>query len=88
MRHDKIHPVDRTEGPVLPEYIPIADVPKTSGQHDRFDLLGVVVHMEDVRQVTYKSGKVADVRDINIVDESTGTRPMIISAWGQLATSD
>uniref|UniRef100_A0A803MWY7 Replication protein A OB domain-containing protein n=1 Tax=Chenopodium quinoa TaxID=63459 RepID=A0A803MWY7_CHEQI len=80
----KIQHVDLTEGPVLPEYIPIADVPKTSGQDDRFDLLGVVVHMEDVRQVTYQSGRVADVRDINIVDE----RPMIISAWGQLATSD
>uniref|UniRef100_A0A803MRR2 Replication protein A OB domain-containing protein n=1 Tax=Chenopodium quinoa TaxID=63459 RepID=A0A803MRR2_CHEQI len=84
----KIQPVDRTEGLVLPEYIPIADVPNTSDQDDRFDLLGVVVHMEDVRQVTYKSGRVADVRDISIVDESTGTRPMIISAWGQLATSD
>uniref|UniRef100_A0A803MUI2 Replication factor A C-terminal domain-containing protein n=1 Tax=Chenopodium quinoa TaxID=63459 RepID=A0A803MUI2_CHEQI len=84
----KIQAVDRTEGPVLPEYIPIADVPKTSSPEDRFDLLGVVVHMEDVRQVIYKSGRVADVRDISIVDESTGTRPMIISAWGQLATSD
>uniref|UniRef100_A0A803MWY1 Uncharacterized protein n=1 Tax=Chenopodium quinoa TaxID=63459 RepID=A0A803MWY1_CHEQI len=72
-------------GLVLPEYIPIADVPKTSGPEEGF---GVVVHMEDVCQVTYKSGRVANVRGISIVDESTGTRPMIISAWGQLATLD
>ncbi|XP_021725939.1 replication protein A 70 kDa DNA-binding subunit B-like [Chenopodium quinoa] len=84
----KIQPIDRTEGPVLPEYISIADVPKTSEPSDWFDLLGIVVHMEDPRQVEYKSGRVADVRDISIVDESTGSRPMIISAWGQLALSD
>ncbi|XP_021762990.1 replication factor A protein 1-like [Chenopodium quinoa] len=84
----KIQVIDRTEGPVLPEYISIADVPRTSGSSDQFDLLGIVVHMEDPRQVEYKSGRVADVRDISIVDESTGSRSMIISAWGQLALSD
>uniref|UniRef100_A0A803MQQ7 Replication factor A C-terminal domain-containing protein n=1 Tax=Chenopodium quinoa TaxID=63459 RepID=A0A803MQQ7_CHEQI len=61
--------IANAQGPFSPEYIPIADVPKTSGQKDQF-------------------GRVADVSDINIVDESTGTRPMIISAWGQLATLD
>ncbi|XP_021766127.1 uncharacterized protein LOC110730610 [Chenopodium quinoa] len=84
----KIQAIDRTEGPVLRDYIPIADVPKTSGPADRFDLLGVVVHMEEVRKVTYKSGRVADVRNISIVDQSTSSWPLIISAWGQLATSD
>ncbi|XP_021722033.1 replication protein A 70 kDa DNA-binding subunit D-like [Chenopodium quinoa] len=84
----KIQAIDRTEGPVLHEYISIADVPRTSGPSHRFDLLGIVVHMEDIRQVEYKSGRVADVRDIIIIDESTGSRPLIISAWGQLALSD
>lgn len=35
----KIQPIDRTEGPVLPEYISIADVPKTSGPSDRFGII-------------------------------------------------
>uniref|UniRef100_A0A803MYW8 Uncharacterized protein n=1 Tax=Chenopodium quinoa TaxID=63459 RepID=A0A803MYW8_CHEQI len=39
-------------------------------------------------KVTYKSGRVADVRDISINDESTGTHPMIVSAWGQHAFED
>uniref|UniRef100_A0A803KP39 Replication factor A C-terminal domain-containing protein n=1 Tax=Chenopodium quinoa TaxID=63459 RepID=A0A803KP39_CHEQI len=77
----KIQAIDRTEGPILPEYIPITDVLKTIGPADRFDLLGIVVHMEEVRQVTYKSGRVADVRAISIVNERAHAQPDIIVGY-------
>uniref|UniRef100_A0A803MQS8 Uncharacterized protein n=1 Tax=Chenopodium quinoa TaxID=63459 RepID=A0A803MQS8_CHEQI len=77
-----IQPLVPDSGPVLPQYTPIADVPPTSNDDDRFDRLGVVVHMEEVRQKTSLNGFPFDVATL-LPDQA-----LIISVYGELATVD
>ncbi|XP_021744002.1 uncharacterized protein LOC110710049 [Chenopodium quinoa] len=73
-----IQPLNPNTGPVLPNYIPIVEVPPTSTADDRFDILGVVVYLEDTRRKKKNSGYEFDV---------LGDR-LIISLYGELATKD
>ncbi|XP_021767504.1 replication factor A protein 1-like [Chenopodium quinoa] len=92
-----IQPVVPDSGPVLPQYTPITVVPPTSNDNNRFDILGIVVHMEDVRQKTSLNGFPFDVRDIAFVDHTVqrtcyfiyqDDQALIIFVYGELAIVD
>uniref|UniRef100_A0A803LI01 Uncharacterized protein n=1 Tax=Chenopodium quinoa TaxID=63459 RepID=A0A803LI01_CHEQI len=69
-----IEPLDPTAGPVLPNYITINSIPKTNFKNERFDLLVVVLYIEEVRKVPTSGGNMMD--------------PLTISMWGGLAVID
>uniref|UniRef100_A0A803LWN6 Uncharacterized protein n=1 Tax=Chenopodium quinoa TaxID=63459 RepID=A0A803LWN6_CHEQI len=77
-------------GPVLPKYTPIAEVPATSSPDDRFDILGVVVYLEDTKKKKSSGGYEFDVRDVIVVDDSVQKigDGLVISLYGDLATKD
>ncbi|XP_021728329.1 replication factor A protein 1-like [Chenopodium quinoa] len=82
-----IEPLDPTTGPVLPNYVSINSIPKTSFKNERFDLLAVVLYIEEVRKVPTSGGNMMDVREIIVTDQST-EQPLTISMWGGLAVID
>ncbi|XP_021740142.1 replication protein A 70 kDa DNA-binding subunit B-like [Chenopodium quinoa] len=79
-----IQPLQSEAGPVLPKYTPIASIPRTSSKSERFDAIGVILYMEQVRQIKTASGASMDVREVMITDDSI-YQPLILSLWGGLA---
>ncbi|KAK9671297.1 hypothetical protein RND81_12G020000 [Saponaria officinalis] len=55
--------------------------------HPVEDVLGIVIYIEQLRQVTRQTGQTLDVREIVIVDHSV-EQPLIITAWADLATKE
>uniref|UniRef100_A0A803N9K5 Uncharacterized protein n=1 Tax=Chenopodium quinoa TaxID=63459 RepID=A0A803N9K5_CHEQI len=78
-----IQSLNPNTGPVLPNYIPIAEVPPTN-------ILGVVVYLEETKKKKVAGGYEFDVRDVIVVDDSVQKvgDGLVISLYGELATKD
>uniref|UniRef100_A0A803N651 Uncharacterized protein n=1 Tax=Chenopodium quinoa TaxID=63459 RepID=A0A803N651_CHEQI len=74
-----IQPLQAEAGPVLPKYIPIASIPSTISKSERFDVIGVILYMEQVRQVKTASGASIDVREVVITDDRSRDKKSYIS---------
>ncbi|KAL2892036.1 Replication protein A 70 kDa DNA-binding subunit B [Bienertia sinuspersici] len=71
-------------------YTLVAEVPPTSTKNERYDILGVVIHMEETRRMKTTHGHHFDVRDITVVDQSVKRlgEGLVISLYRDLATKD
>ncbi|XP_074320259.1 replication protein A 70 kDa DNA-binding subunit B-like isoform X2 [Silene latifolia] len=82
-----IKAVEGSKPPIGPEYVTIAAIPRTNTADDRYDVVGVLLYVEPLRQVPRPSGLPLDVREWIIIDHST-EHPLIITAWAELATRE
>ncbi|XP_056698729.1 replication protein A 70 kDa DNA-binding subunit D-like [Spinacia oleracea] len=87
-RQTVIQPVNPEAGSILPDYQCLASLPRVGDPDDRFDVLGVVLYVEEeARKVDTAQGRQALVREIVISDHSSD-QPMVISAWSDLAEGE
>ncbi|KAK9698157.1 hypothetical protein RND81_08G085800 [Saponaria officinalis] len=87
-RQTIIQPIETQTGPILPQYQAIAQLPKVVDGDEKFDVLGIVVYMEEkARKVITAQQRELVVREIVIVDHSV-EQPLFISAWNDLAEND
>ncbi|KMT12180.1 hypothetical protein BVRB_5g101270 [Beta vulgaris subsp. vulgaris] len=63
-----IQDLDPEAEPVEPEYQPIATIPRTADANDRYDVLVIVLFVEDTRSITTSSGVTHEVREVVITD--------------------
>ncbi|XP_074295819.1 replication protein A 70 kDa DNA-binding subunit B-like isoform X2 [Silene latifolia] len=83
-----IRPLNIGSGPIQPQYQNISQIPKVSNAADRYDIVGIVLFVEEEpHSITTKQGKDYTVRELAIVDHST-ERPLLISAWNDLAHTE
>ncbi|XP_074313490.1 uncharacterized protein LOC141648664 [Silene latifolia] len=73
--------------PPGPQYVALGSIPRALRDADRYDALGILIYIDDVRQVPRQSGPTVDVCEIIIVDRSTA-HPMIITVWADLVTKE
>uniref|UniRef100_A0A803N649 Uncharacterized protein n=1 Tax=Chenopodium quinoa TaxID=63459 RepID=A0A803N649_CHEQI len=85
-----IQSLNPNSGPIVPKYTPNAEVPPTSSEDDRYDILGVIVHLEDTRKKKTRNGYEFDVLNIVVVDASVQRMAdaLVISVYGELATKE
>ncbi|KAK9666367.1 hypothetical protein RND81_14G180100 [Saponaria officinalis] len=87
-RQTIIEAVNTKSGPILPEYYYISQIPKAGNRNDKFDVLGIVLYVEEkARKIVTSQERELLVREIVITDHST-EQPMIISTWNDLAEID
>ncbi|KNA05758.1 hypothetical protein SOVF_187450, partial [Spinacia oleracea] len=80
--------VNPEAGPILPDYRYLAYVPRVGDPDDRYDVLGVVLYVEEeAREIKTGQHRVALVREIVITDHGS-EQPMVIFAWSDLAAAD
>uniref|UniRef100_A0A803MDU2 Uncharacterized protein n=1 Tax=Chenopodium quinoa TaxID=63459 RepID=A0A803MDU2_CHEQI len=80
-----VQPVCPDTGYVVPKYQSIASIPRVQVADERYDVLGVVLFVEEeARQVNSKYNNQSYVREIVIIDQ-THNQTLIISAWNDLA---
>ncbi|XP_010691528.1 replication protein A 70 kDa DNA-binding subunit D-like [Beta vulgaris subsp. vulgaris] len=82
-----IQPLDPEAKSFEPEYVPIAAIPRTTDLGDRFDVLGIVLFVEETRTITTASGVAHQVREVVITDPSTD-QPLTISVWDDLTGTE
>ncbi|XP_048500207.2 uncharacterized protein LOC125497423 [Beta vulgaris subsp. vulgaris] len=82
-----IQDLDPEAEPVEPEYQPIATIPRTADANDRYDVLGIVLFVEDTRSITTSSGVTHEVREVVITDHSA-EQPLTISVWDDLTGTE
>ncbi|KAK9741562.1 hypothetical protein RND81_03G113600 [Saponaria officinalis] len=83
-----IQPIDTTSTVVLPEYQNLAQILKTVSGEEKFDVLGVIIYIEDSpRKIITSPNRESYVRELLIVDNSVN-QPVIISAWNDLAETE
>ncbi|XP_057252422.1 replication protein A 70 kDa DNA-binding subunit B-like [Beta vulgaris subsp. vulgaris] len=82
-----IQDLDPEAKPAEPEYQPIAAIPRTTDASDRYDVLGIVLFVEDTRAITTSAGVAHEVREIVITDHST-EQPLTISVWDDLTGTE
>ncbi|XP_057250402.1 replication protein A 70 kDa DNA-binding subunit B-like [Beta vulgaris subsp. vulgaris] len=57
------------------------------GKSDRIDIVGVAIHVHEIRTVTSQTtGRTYDIRDIQLTD--TSLTPITLSVWSTLATHE
>ncbi|XP_021761014.1 uncharacterized protein LOC110725857 [Chenopodium quinoa] len=80
-----IQPVHPELGPILPNYQPIASIPRTVDPDEKYDIVGVVLYVEEEpRKIEARDGKRESfVREIVVTDESCD-QPLTISLWNDL----
>ncbi|XP_021755611.1 uncharacterized protein LOC110720849 isoform X4 [Chenopodium quinoa] len=80
-----IQPVHPELGPILPNYRPIASIPRAVDPDEKNDVVGVVLFVEEEpRKVEARDGKRESwVREIVITDQSCD-RSLTISMWNDL----
>ncbi|XP_056699127.1 replication protein A 70 kDa DNA-binding subunit B-like isoform X1 [Spinacia oleracea] len=87
-RQTVIQPVNVEAGPILPDYQSIASIPRAGDPDDRYDIVGVVLYVEDQpRSITTAQDRQVFVREIVITDHSS-QQPLVISVWNDLAGAD
>ncbi|KAK9696971.1 hypothetical protein RND81_08G007200 [Saponaria officinalis] len=85
-RQTIIQAVNTESGPILPEYQCISQIPKAGNPDDKFDVLGIVLYVEEkARKINISKERENLVREIVITDHRP---PMIISTWNDLAEND
>ncbi|XP_057249654.1 uncharacterized protein LOC104892916 isoform X2 [Beta vulgaris subsp. vulgaris] len=68
-RQTVIQPINTEANPVLPEYQTISSIPKTCDPSEKFDILGVVLYVEEeARTISTAQGRDNLVREIVITD--------------------
>ncbi|XP_074290548.1 replication protein A 70 kDa DNA-binding subunit B-like [Silene latifolia] len=83
-----VQPVDGSSSPPLPQYRSIAQIPKTADPNDKYDIVAVVLFVEEEpRRIQRDQGRVIYVREIVVIDHST-EQPLLISAWSDLAENE
>ncbi|KAK9715599.1 hypothetical protein RND81_06G176000 [Saponaria officinalis] len=83
-----IQPIDTTSTVVLPEYQNLSQIPKTVSDEEKFDVLRVIIYIEDSpRKIITSPNRESYVRELLIVDNSFN-KPVIISAWNDLAETE
>ncbi|XP_021741231.1 probable replication factor A 73 kDa subunit isoform X1 [Chenopodium quinoa] len=80
-----IQPVHPELGPIMPNYQPIASIPRTVDPDEKYDIVGVVLYVEEEpRKIEARDGKRESfVREIVVTDESCD-QPLTISLWNDL----
>ncbi|XP_021713779.1 replication protein A 70 kDa DNA-binding subunit D-like isoform X2 [Chenopodium quinoa] len=84
-----IQPVHPELGPILPNYRPIASIPRAVDPDEKYDVVGVVLFVEEEpRKVEARDGKRESwVREIVITDQSCD-RSLTISMWNDLTAGN
>ncbi|XP_074293070.1 replication protein A 70 kDa DNA-binding subunit B-like [Silene latifolia] len=82
-----VRAVEGSKPPLGPEYIAIAAIPRTVSADDIYDIVGILIYVEPLRQVTRPIGLHLDIREWVIMDHST-EQPLIVTAWAELATRE
>ncbi|CAO2826094.1 unnamed protein product [Amaranthus hypochondriacus] len=68
----------------VPQYHTIASLPRMANTCDRFDILGIIIFVSEVRQVKGAFARQNSVCDIFITDHSSH-QPLTILAWNDLS---
>uniref|UniRef100_A0A803M656 Replication protein A OB domain-containing protein n=1 Tax=Chenopodium quinoa TaxID=63459 RepID=A0A803M656_CHEQI len=80
-----VQPVCTETGYVVPQYQSIASIPKLEVADERYDVLGVILFVEEAaRQISSKYNIDSYVREIVITDQ-THNQTLTISAWNDLS---
>uniref|UniRef100_A0A803MUC3 Uncharacterized protein n=1 Tax=Chenopodium quinoa TaxID=63459 RepID=A0A803MUC3_CHEQI len=78
-----VQPVTTEIVPNKVHYVPLAEVSYESDPDDRYDILGLVLFISDIRTITSEHGIEHPVRDLSVIDHST-TVPMTVSIWDDI----
>uniref|UniRef100_A0A803N7W2 Replication factor A C-terminal domain-containing protein n=1 Tax=Chenopodium quinoa TaxID=63459 RepID=A0A803N7W2_CHEQI len=80
-----IQPVHPELRPIMPNYQPIASIPRTVDPDEKYDIVGVVLYVEEEpRKIEARDGKRESfVREVVVTDESCD-QPLTISLWNDL----
>ncbi|XP_056685476.1 uncharacterized protein [Spinacia oleracea] len=79
-----IQRMNAESGPVLPEYQCLATIPRVYDPTDRFDIVAVVLYLEEeARKVTGFEQREYLVREIVVTDHSN-EQPITITVWNEL----
>ncbi|XP_021740148.1 uncharacterized protein LOC110706542 [Chenopodium quinoa] len=71
-------------GPIEPRYQPLSTLPRSPDPNGRFDIVGVVLFVEDApRMISNIRGRESPVREISVTDTSQD-HAMTISTWNDL----
>ncbi|XP_074300023.1 replication protein A 70 kDa DNA-binding subunit B-like [Silene latifolia] len=82
-----ITPVEGCKPLIGPEYISIATIPRIVTADDRYDVIAVLIHGEELHEIPRPDGAALAVRELIVMDHST-EQPLIITAWSEIATRE
>ncbi|KAK9690359.1 hypothetical protein RND81_09G122300 [Saponaria officinalis] len=83
-----LQPVDVDEASATINYQPISGLPRSTDYSEMFDILGIVLFVEDhSRRITTAKKRECNVREIMVIDHST-PQPLSVSVWDELAEDD
>ncbi|XP_074315214.1 replication protein A 70 kDa DNA-binding subunit B-like [Silene latifolia] len=77
-----ITPVEGCKPPIGPEYISIAAIPRIVIANDRYDVIAVLIHVEELREIPCPDGAGLAVRGLH------AEQPLIIIGWPKIATRE
>ncbi|KNA10266.1 hypothetical protein SOVF_145830 [Spinacia oleracea] len=87
-RQTVIQRVNAESGPVQPEYLCIVSVPRVGDPDERYDVLGIVLYVEEHKQeIATVQNRQALVRETFLSDHSS-EQPLTLSVWNDLTGSD
>ncbi|XP_074296520.1 uncharacterized protein LOC141626764 [Silene latifolia] len=90
-RRTIVLPVDNGDDgndPTIQDYSPISQLPRVPDYAEMFDVVGVVLFVEDQpRMITTNTNRESKVREVVLIDHST-SQPLSISMWDELAEDD
>ncbi|KAK9698416.1 hypothetical protein RND81_08G102800 [Saponaria officinalis] len=83
-----LQPVDIDDAPAIINYQTIAGLPRATDYSEMFDIVGIVLFVEDhSRKIMTAKKRECNVREIMVIDHST-PQPLSISVWDELAEDD
>ncbi|XP_074295872.1 uncharacterized protein LOC141623654 isoform X2 [Silene latifolia] len=90
-RRTIVLPVDNGDDgnyPTIQDYRPISQLPRVPNYAEMFDVVGVVLFVEDQpRMITTNTNCESKVREVVLIDHST-SQPLSISVWDELGEDD
>ncbi|KAK9733916.1 hypothetical protein RND81_04G100700 [Saponaria officinalis] len=83
-----LQPVDIDDTPAIINYQPISQLPRATDYSEMFDIVGIVLFVEEhSRKIMTAKKRECNVREIMVIDHST-PQPLSISVWDELAEDD
>uniref|UniRef100_A0A803MYU1 Replication factor A C-terminal domain-containing protein n=1 Tax=Chenopodium quinoa TaxID=63459 RepID=A0A803MYU1_CHEQI len=83
-----VHRLNPEAGPIVPKYQPLSTIPRTADPDSRFDVVVVVLFVEEQpRMISNSRGRESPVREIVATDTSRD-QTITILAWNDLALND
>ncbi|XP_074296480.1 replication protein A 70 kDa DNA-binding subunit B-like [Silene latifolia] len=80
-----IQPMDTETGPVLPNYLAIGQLPRSSDPSEKFDVMGIVLFVEEKpSQALIGQARTINVAEVVLMDHSS-QQPLTVSTWDDLA---